>query len=282
MVRQAEGEEFLQTYLRNISNNYKCAVGLVLGQIVAQKFTIIHLARTPSTQNEDITVKGSNNCVTDLDQNWIADHAKQTTRMLPGGVHVLGIFIVSDEDIFNPFNTKIKSILNEINKILLLEIFLSGSNDNEKLVLHYSPKYQKCSTKSYDVNTFSVQPVDLKFVPKGNKLVNFECTYIIDQIYYFKKNDAAGPLRKHIKVILDEINRDLKSAIVLFDNDIKNEDEKLENVGKKKKASRGSSNKIAHETSDTNKPVSVTILKNNVSFHLVCLISVMKTPLCIF
>lgn len=120
--------------------------------------------------------------------------------MLPGGMQVLGIFVVSEQDILSPFSSKIKSILSVINKTLLSQNYLFGSGDNEKLVLHYSPKTQRHLAKTYDVVTSNVQPADFKFVQKSNKFINFECTYQIDHVYHLKHNETTGPLRKHIKV----------------------------------------------------------------------------------
>ena len=33
-----------------------------------------------------------------LDRDWIGEHASQVARMLPGGLHVVGIYVLSPED----------------------------------------------------------------------------------------------------------------------------------------------------------------------------------------
>ncbi|XP_050302642.1 protein odr-4 homolog [Anthonomus grandis grandis] len=264
MVRYAEGDENLLKYLASIANDFKCAIGLVLGQVTAQRYNLIHLAKTPpfqtsDPQNEEKTIQNLTT-VTDINEGWIADHARQTTRMLPGGMYVLGIFIVSDEELLTPFNSKLKSLLNGINKTLQAQSYLFGNGDNEKLIIQYSPKNLKCLAKTYDVDTFNVQPVELKLSQKGVKLVGFECLYQIDHVYHLKEEDSRGPLRKHIKVILEDINKHLETAIILFDNDLKDPDEKIENMSKKKKVPRGSSNKIDNHD-DCSKPIPVAIFK---------------------
>ncbi|CAG9768609.1 unnamed protein product [Ceutorhynchus assimilis] len=269
MVRHAEGDEYLLKYLSNIANDYKCAVGLALGQISLQRYNIIHFAKTPPFQseqdkNEEKPLKNLKS-IAEVNDSWVADHARQTTRMLPGGMQVLGIFVVSDEDILNPFNSKIKSILNLINKTLLAQNYLYGTGDNEKLVLHFSPKSQRYLAKTYDVVTTNVQPADFKFLQKNNKLFNLQCTYQIDHVYYLKHDEANGPLKKHIKVILDDINRNLESGIIVFDNELKDPDEKLENLNKKKKVPRGSSNKTVQDPNETTKAITVSIFEKCVA-----------------
>lgn len=265
MVRYAEGDDILLKYLSNVANDYKCAVGLILGQTSSQRYNVIHLAKTPPFQSDEDKTAGKAlktiRNISEVNESWIADHARQTTRMLPGGMQVLGIFVLSDEDLVSPLNSKIKSILNAVSKTCASQNYLFGNNDNEKLVLHYSPKGQKYLAKTYDVATSNVQPADFKFLPMGNKWINFECTYQLDHIYYLKEYESTGPLRKHIKVILDDINNNLESGIILFDNDLKDVDEKIENIGKKKKVPRGSLNKMSQESTESNKPIQVSIFE---------------------
>lgn len=222
---------------------------------------MIHFAKTPPYQSEeDKKTEGSiKNLIRiqDINENWVADHAKESTKMLPGGVYVLGLFVVSDEDIFSPFSSKVKSLLNTVNKTLSSKEYLSGSVDNEKLVFHYSPKTQKYLAKTYDVVTSNVQPADFKFVQRATKFIHFDCVYLIDETYYLKEKDTVGQLRKHIKVILDRIKTKLETGVFLFDNELKDSDEKLENLVKKKK--RGSSTKA--DSTEGSKPISVTIFE---------------------
>lgn len=279
MVRQAEAEDTHLKYISDICNDFKCAVGLLLGQVScfdvlilifllcvfvqlsSQKYQVIHFAKTPPYQSEeDKKTEGSIKNLTriqDINENWVADHAKESTKMLPGGAYVLGLFVVSDEDIFSPFSSKVKSLLNTVNKTLSSREYLSGNVDNEKLVFHYLPKTQKYSAKTYDVVTSNVQPADFKFVQRATKFIHFDCVYLIDEAYYLKEKDTVGQLRKHIKVILDRIKNKLETGVILFDNELKDLDEKLENLGKKKK--RGSSSK--GDSTESNKPISVTIFE---------------------
>ncbi|XP_066155405.1 protein odr-4 homolog [Euwallacea fornicatus] len=261
MARQSEAKTLFVTYLSNIANNYKCAVGLILGQISMKTFYIDYLAKTPPFQSEQDKNEGKPSkpirSIQEVNESWMADHAKHATRMLPGGMYVLGVFAVTDEDILNPLSPKIKSILNALEKNLAAQPYLFGTGCNDKIVLHFCSKTHKYSAKIYDVVTLRVYPMDIKVVEEGMKLVNFLCTYQIDQIYHLRQNETSGPLRKHIKVMLDGINSKLEDGIILFDNEAKEFDDKIENLGKKRK--RISTSKV--DNSESSKPTGVTIFE---------------------
>lgn len=121
--------------------------------------------------------------------------------MLPGGMFVLGLFVVSAEDTLNPFSPKIKSILSKTHKCLEKQQYLYGTSDsNEKLVLNYCSKSQQFTSKSYDVITGSVKPAEFKFLNNAMKWIKLECTYLLDQIYPIAETDTDYSLKKHIGV----------------------------------------------------------------------------------
>lgn len=66
--------------------------------------------------------------------------------MLPGGMWVLGVFIVGPEDILDNTNNvqKLKSVLSTIHKTLSWNNkHLCGNNQDEKLILSYNSVSQK-------------------------------------------------------------------------------------------------------------------------------------------
>lgn len=144
--------------------------------------------------------------IADTNETVIADHARQVTRMLPGGIHVLGIFIVSPEDCLNPFNSKIKSILANIHKQLETNKYLFGNVLSQKLVLNYCTNTQKYSSKSYDVLSFNIQPADFKFQPRTFKWINLSCNLEIDHIRYLRTVEADWHLQKHVQVCYCLVN----------------------------------------------------------------------------
>lgn len=101
--------------------------------------------RTPEQSNTEIystpITAAKFHSVKEIQETWIADHAKHATKMLPGGMWVLGVFICSPSNIFldNSDETKAKSILYCLKKQLASEPLLNGSSPSaEKLLLHFN------------------------------------------------------------------------------------------------------------------------------------------------
>lgn len=121
--------------------------------------------------------------------------------MLPGGMHVLGIFVVSKEDLLNPFAAKFRSILNTINKTLSSNHYLYGNPDSpDKIVLNYLTTTSSFNCKSYNVTTSSVKPVEFKFQPKAMKWVMLECKYDLDQTFPLYEGKVEWTLKRHLQV----------------------------------------------------------------------------------
>ena len=147
----------------------------------------------------------------------MADHAKHATRMLPGGVHVLGIFVVSPDDHLNPFAPKLKSILTETHKQLDANHFIYGNPTSaERLVLSYCSKTQTFNCKSFDVLTSSVKPVEFKFQTKPSAWKQFECKYELNQVHPITENDGNLSLKRHVMVKRDSRALSFVNRAVFF------------------------------------------------------------------
>ncbi|CAH2075315.1 unnamed protein product, partial [Iphiclides podalirius] len=112
MVRTVYSPEHCLQYLEQYACKEIFVTGLILGQVTDARENVIHLARTPEEKGPDnLSETSYTSEKTDPVKNllgvseaWVADHAKHVTRMLPGGMFVQGIFITSDEDIFEDPN----------------------------------------------------------------------------------------------------------------------------------------------------------------------------------
>ncbi|CAH0557442.1 unnamed protein product [Brassicogethes aeneus] len=261
-MRSAIADDSLFIYLTNVAKQNKFNVGLILGQHCLGKDFIIHFAKTPPILNPEAEVAPKLlKSLADVNESWMSDHARHATRMLPGGMCVLGIFVVSKDDILNPLHAKIKTILLQIHKQLDSNKFLFGNWSTEKLVLHYNTTSQKYMCKSYDVNTANFSNAEFKFLPKVLKWVQFECKYEMNQSYSISQNELDWPIKDHMKLILDKVEKSLKHSFFLFDGENKDEDETVEDIGKKVKLPR--TKKLSHEVLETDsQPVLVSIFEN--------------------
>lgn len=183
---------------------------------------MLHFAKTPQFHGQAQEKAKSTTSITtinDINEAWIAEHAKHATRLLPGGIYILGIFVISNDDLLNPLSPKLKTILNVIHKQLSNNKYLKGNPDfNEKLILNYCTKTGSYTCKSYDINTTSVKSVIFKFGSQElQKWHEIECYYDLDQLIPIVENDKDLPLKKHMSVCI--VNDNLqKNCHMLFSN----------------------------------------------------------------
>jgi hypothetical protein len=262
MVRSAVADDRLLLYFNNVAKQNTYSVGLILGQSLSGKDYVIHFAKTPPVHSQDAKDGPSPGhrikSINDIDEDWVADHARQATRMLPGGMHVLGVFFVGPDDVLNFVSPKIRGILSRVHKHLAAQKYLFGNPpNNEELVLYYCVTTQQFSCKSVELATGSVRPAEFKFLTSPMKWAQINCKYQMDQVYHINENESDWPLKKHMGIILDMMNKNLKSSVYLFDGELKDGDESVESIGKKKIPR---SNKTSGQE-DHLKPLQVCILQ---------------------
>lgn len=256
MVRTVYSPEYCLQYLEQYASQEIFVIGLILGQITEARENVIHLARTPEEKNSDST--SENSSVSDkaeavrnllgVSEAWVADHAKHVTRMLPGGMFVQGVFITSDEDIFEDPNyfSKVRSILNYTYKILHANEYMYGNcpYTNERLVLHMSTNTKVLTCKTVEVgsnvkNTI-IKPVDWKFLSKAQQWQRLDCYYEFDDVYPVIVKKSGISVKHQFQQILESAHKTIESSVMFIDGELRNGSEALEQLIKKKKPKNSS------------------------------------------
>ncbi|KAM7162043.1 protein odr-4 homolog isoform 3-T7 [Macrochelys suwanniensis] len=89
-------EEAVGQYLSDFSTKPKaCVTGLLIGQCSPQRDYVILAIRTPPREEQNESNKNYHPTSADVDEEWVTAHASQLSRMLPGGLLVLGVFIIA-------------------------------------------------------------------------------------------------------------------------------------------------------------------------------------------
>ncbi|KAF4018663.1 hypothetical protein G4228_010106 [Cervus hanglu yarkandensis] len=102
-------EEAVGQYLSNINLQGKAFVsGLLIGQCSSQKDYVILATRTPPKEEQNESPKHSKAKLDSLDEEWATEHAHQVSRMLPGGLLVLGVFIITALEMGNEFQNTLR------------------------------------------------------------------------------------------------------------------------------------------------------------------------------
>ncbi|CAH2011792.1 unnamed protein product [Acanthoscelides obtectus] len=207
-------------------------VGLIIGQCGADRDYVFYLARSPAKRDKRSSFD-------DIEEDLVLDHAKQISRMLPGGMNILGIVVSHPEDVTSPLHPKVKSLLSNLCKTLDYNRFY-GNAKKEMIILSFIPKPQKYICKEYNISNGTLQLADFKFTSKKLKWYRIDCALLIDELYYLDKEENKSSLEEHIKAILEQIQKKLNNVEFIIDNQYKNKDECIESYFKKKISKRGS------------------------------------------
>ncbi|XP_015509510.2 protein odr-4 homolog [Neodiprion lecontei] len=253
MGRIAYAEDSVLAYLKSLMRADGYTIGLILGQSTAQKDFVVHLARTPPPAAKDVIeeslISSASNTqpepgrkyiksINDIPETWVADHAKHVTRMLPGGMWVLGIFVVGPSDILNDSNSinRLRSVVVAIYKHLALNKYLYGNNNQENLILHFNSITQKILCKSLDASLGGIlKPVDWKFQAKATKWHQLEARVDFDRLFPIAADQMPATLKKQLQGILANISDTVDSALIVIEGEPRSSEDTLEVVGKKKK-----------------------------------------------
>ncbi|XP_023259816.1 protein odr-4 homolog [Seriola lalandi dorsalis] len=154
-------EDAVEGYLSKLCQQQAGPVtGLLIGQSSAQRDFVIMATRTP--QREESTAATGNS----LDKEWVTEHARQVSRMLPGGLSVLGVFIITDTDGKDTLTTVRQLVFAVENLISSEHLWIPADDDvTDCVALHVNPKTRKTVCRTFDVKDPKsvAKPADWKY-----------------------------------------------------------------------------------------------------------------------
>uniref|UniRef100_A0A4W3JDQ4 Protein odr-4 homolog n=2 Tax=Callorhinchus milii TaxID=7868 RepID=A0A4W3JDQ4_CALMI len=148
--------EYSERYLKKLKAEEKYGTtGILLGQITSTKTYIIFAARTPPKEPQASAGDSpSTNELEATDVDWVCEHARQVSRMLPGGVVIIGVFLIRPpnmtkeeaQDIFRKLATGVE------NSIVKERIWsLMAEESTERIVLQIYADSKILKLRTYDV-----------------------------------------------------------------------------------------------------------------------------------
>ncbi|KAM7336046.1 hypothetical protein ACRRTK_004539 [Alexandromys fortis] len=242
-------EESVGQYISSISLQGKSFVsGLLIGQCSSQKDYVILATRTPPKEEHNENVKHPKTKLDTLDEEWATEHASQVSRMLPGGLVVLGIFIVTTlelaDDLQNALRRLIFSVEKSMNRKRLWNV--TEEEVSERVILHICSSTKKLSCRTYDVHDpkSSARPADWKYQNRvSTSWLSLECTVHINIHIPLSATSVSYSLEKNTKSGLVRWAKQIENGVYLINGQVKDEDcDLLE--GQKK--SRGNTQATAH------------------------------------
>ncbi|XP_047224050.1 protein odr-4 homolog isoform X3 [Girardinichthys multiradiatus] len=153
-------EDAVEGYLSKICSQVADPVtGLLIGQSSVQRDFVVMATRTPQ-KDESADAEKS------VDKEWVSEHARQVSRMLPGGLSVLGVFIISESDAKDTLTTLRQLVFSVEDLISSEQLWMPAEDDvTDCVTLHVNPKTRKTVCRTFDVKDPKsvAKPADWKY-----------------------------------------------------------------------------------------------------------------------
>ncbi|GAQ81550.1 hypothetical protein KFL_000830320 [Klebsormidium nitens] len=196
MVRSvlAEVEHVENEIERLLKQSTATQTGLLVGKVsVAYRDHVYALLPTPPSESTTNVVDtsgaskkgGKGEAPLQVDPEWIGEHTRQVSRMLPGGLAVLGIYAICSEAALKAAGAALWEALTATATSASPRI-ISQDAGAEWLLLHVSRQPRKCTCRSGPVGLpsasgfQSLRPCELKFGHNLNTLHCLQAVYRID------------------------------------------------------------------------------------------------------
>ncbi|XP_004862839.1 protein odr-4 homolog isoform X1 [Heterocephalus glaber] len=242
-------DETVGQYLSNINLQGKPFVsGLLIGQCSSQKDYVILATRTPPKEEQNESIKYPKTKLDNLDEEWATEHAHQVSRMLPGGLLVLGVFIITTLELANDFQNAVRRLIYAVEKSMNRKRLWNFTEEevSERVILHICSSTKKISCRTYDVcdPKSSARPADWKYQNRlSTSWLSLECTVHIDIHIPLSATSVSYTLEKNTKNGLTRWAKQIENGIYFINGQVKDEDcDLLE--GQKK--SRGNTKASSH------------------------------------
>uniref|UniRef100_A0A8C9P3R0 Protein odr-4 homolog n=1 Tax=Spermophilus dauricus TaxID=99837 RepID=A0A8C9P3R0_SPEDA len=243
-------EESVGQYLSNISLQGKAFVsGLLIGQCSSQKDYVILATRTPPKEEQNENLKHPKAKLDNLDEEWATEHANQVSRMLPGGLLVLGVFIITTLELANDFQNALRRLIFAMEKSMNRKRLWNFTEEeiSERVILHVCSSTKKISCRTYDVHDpkSSARPADWKYQSGlSTSWLSLDCTIHIDIHIPLSSTSVSYTLEKNTKNGLTRWAKQIENGVYLINGQVKDEDCDL--LEGQKKSFRGNTQVTSH------------------------------------
>ncbi|KAJ0963823.1 hypothetical protein J5N97_028945 [Dioscorea zingiberensis] len=240
MVKSAVGDESRLRFAedRLFQSGAPAETGLIIGKLssVSDRGLIFDLIPTPPTDSggpactlrsegggREDKKKGSKGGKSSsdptpslvIDGDWVAEHARQVSRMLLGGMYVIGAYVWASEASFKATS---QTILSQTIRGIAQAVSKVESDSDEMLLIHisYSPRRWACLKGTHASG--SLRPCDFKMTKLITSLQTFRCMYNFEMRIPVSQSEA---LRSDIKNVLRKriasLAKEFRGAKALID-----------------------------------------------------------------
>ncbi|NXQ80316.1 ODR4 protein, partial [Nyctibius grandis] len=225
-------EEAIGQYLSDLSTNLKPYVtGLLIGQCSPQRDYVIRAVRTPpgEEQKEDNI---SPSKLASIDEEWITIHAGQVSRMLPGGLLVLGVFIIATPELSKESQNTLRKLVFSVEKSLTRKRLWKPAEEevSDRVALQICSATKKVVCRTYDVQDpkSSAKPADWKYQSAlSASWLALDCTVNVNIHIPLLATSPNHDLEKNTRNGLIRWSKQIEDSVFLINGQVKDDDTEL-------------------------------------------------------
>ncbi|KAM9544318.1 protein odr-4 homolog isoform 1-T2 [Guaruba guarouba] len=242
-------EEAISQYLSNLSTKVQLYVtGLLIGQCSMQKDYIIQAVRTPPKEEQKEVINPSK--LESIDEEWITTHASQVSRMLPGGLLVLGVFIITCPELSKDSQNALRKLIFSVEKSLTKRRLWKPAEEevSERAALQICSATKKVVCRSYDVQDpkSSAKPADWKYQSAlSASWFALDCAVNVNIHIPLLATSSNHDLEKNIKNGLNRWAKQIEDSVFLIHGQVKDDDAELLEGQKKSRGNTQSSSQFS-------------------------------------
>ncbi|XP_030311403.1 protein odr-4 homolog isoform X1 [Calypte anna] len=225
-------EESIGQYLSDLSTQPKPYVtGLLIGQCSPQRDYVIRAVRTPPKE-EQKEESISSPRLASVDEEWITTHASQVSRMLPGGILVLGVFIIATPELSKDTQNTLRRLIFSVEKSLSRRRLWKPSEEeiSDRAALQICSATKKVVCRTYDVQDpkSSAKPADWKYQSAlSASWSTLYCTVNVNIHIPLLTTSPNHDLEKNTKNGLNRWSKQIEDGVFLINGQVKGDDAEL-------------------------------------------------------
>ncbi|KAF1334934.1 Odr-4 protein, partial [Globisporangium splendens] len=218
-TRKTALDDALSGYWRQaVSARRRFELGLIIGQIATSSVAadaLLTAVPVPAESDSEEVQQFE-----DISSDWVQEYAKQIDHLLPGGISIIGLYVLSADpsrSVFDQASFYLRAVAEALTLPEEFETIVGGAQQQPSVhyVVHICPNSSKTSAKSIvdilDATKSDASPVDLKSVPSTSfKLKPFAASVAFNEPIAFFPSSSSSEDSSAVETVMDEVQQQLQ------------------------------------------------------------------------
>ncbi|EMP38787.1 Protein odr-4 like protein [Chelonia mydas] len=203
-----------------------------MGNCSPQRDYVILAIRTPPREEQNESNKNYHPKLADVDEEWVTAHASQLSRMLPGGLLVLGVFIVAAPELAKDIQNALRKLVFSVEKSVVKKRLWNFTEEevSDRVALHICSATKKILCRTYDMQDpkSSPKPADWKYQSGLSAFwLSLECTINVNIHIPLSATSVSYELEKNTRNGLTRWAKQIEEGVFLINGQAKEDDTEL-------------------------------------------------------